>query len=141
MMKEINRARATLGLDDYRVTIEASGHTLFADEPVELGGKDRGPAPYELLLGGLASCTLITLRMYAKRKGWELGHLDLELRLLKAKGESDRIERRLRVSEPLSDEQWERLLDVARKTPVTKTLLGGVEIDDFAERSTVHELA
>lgn len=134
-MKEINSAKATLGLDNYDVRIKVADHTLRSDEPAALGGKDRGPAPYELLLAGLASCTLITLRMYAERKGWELGELELELRLFKARDAKDRIERRLRTSENLSDEQWDRLLEIARKTPLTKTLLGGAEIDDSAERS------
>lgn len=134
-MKEINSAKAKLGLENYEVSIEASSHSLRADEPESLGGKNRGPAPYELVLAGLASCTLITLRMYSERKGWDVGELELELRLMKARDSKDRIERRLRASKPLSDEQWERLLQIARKTPVTKTLLAGTDIDDSAERS------
>lgn len=134
-MKEINSAKATLGLDDYDVSIQVSNHTLRSDEPESHGGKNRGPAPYELVLAGLASCTLITLRMYAERKGWELGELELELRLLKARDAKDRIERKLRASAELSDEQWDKLLEIARKTPVTRTLLAGADIDDSAERS------
>lgn len=134
-MKEINSAKAKLGLENYKVSIEASSHSLRADEPEALGGKNRGPAPYELVLAGLASCTLITLRMYSERKGWDVGELELELRLMKARDSKDRIERKLRASKPLSDEQWERLLQIARKTPVTKTLLAGTDIDDSAERS------
>ena len=89
---------------------------------------DAGPSPYELVLAGLGACTAITLRMYAQRKGWELGEVTVELRLFKD-GDAARIEREVRFSAPLSDEQRARLGEVVEKTPVTKTIKAGAPIE------------
>lgn len=108
----------------------ASGHHRFtADEPVSFGGSDSGPRPYELLLASLGACTSITLRMYASRKGWELGKITVGLRYTAAEDQKSHIDRRLSFSKPLSAEQSQRLVEIAGKTPVTKTLLAGVTID------------
>jgi putative redox protein len=112
----------------YRQDIGLGVHQLIADEPINAGGQDAGPAPYDLLLASLGACTAITLRMYADRKGWDLGTLRIELALLKnAEGET-RIERVLHSSNALNDEQWSRILDIASKTPVTKTIQAGAPI-------------
>ena len=66
------RATAHIGTDDYATQIVAGGHSLNSDEPADNGGKNAGPAPYDLLLASLSACTAITLRMYAERKGWDL---------------------------------------------------------------------
>ena len=79
----------------YAVSMQAARHALSADEPRPRGGTDTGPTPYSLLLAALAGCTSITLRMYAERKGWQLGQIDVDLELSK-EGESDRIARRIR---------------------------------------------
>lgn len=113
---------------NYRHAIETGhGHALVADEPVE-GGGNTGPAPYELFLSGLGACTAITLRMYAERKAWDIGELKVELTLLKDREGNARIERRLHSSAPLSDEQWQKLLAIAEKTPVTLTVKQGAPI-------------
>lgn len=110
--------------------IVAGHHRVSSDEPGTRGGSDTGPTPHELLLGSLGACTSITLRMYAGRKGWELGKITVGLRFTPG-GDSQKahIDRRLSFSKPLTDEQSKRLLEIAAKTPVTLTLLAGVAIE------------
>jgi putative redox protein len=104
-------------------------HRITADEPASRGGGDTGLAPYDLLLASLGSCTSITLRMYAGRKGWELGKITVGLRYTAHDDQKAHIDRRLSFSKSLSDEQTQKLLEIAGKTPVTRTLLAGVNID------------
>ncbi|MCB9656522.1 MAG: OsmC family protein [Sandaracinaceae bacterium] len=131
-MKAIATAGVTSQGVPYRQDIRTGNHQLVADEPEHAGGKDAGPAPYDLLLASLGACTAITLEMYAQRKGWALGQLRVDLTFLKNHEGESRIERVLHVSEVLTDEQWARLLEVAGKTPVTKTLLAGTPITTTA---------
>jgi len=112
----------------YAQNIRAGSHQLTSDEPPSNGGTGTGPAPYALLLSALGACTAITLRMYADRKGWALGTIDIGLRLLKAKDGRDRIEREIRVGASLSDEQKTKLGEIAGKTPVTKSITAGIPI-------------
>jgi putative redox protein len=108
----------------------ASGrHRLTSDEPIERGGNDSGSSPYELLLASLGACTSITLRMYAGRKGWELGKITVGLRYTAADDQQGHVDRRLSFSKPITAEQSRRLLEIAAKTPVTLTLMAGVKID------------
>jgi putative redox protein len=110
--------------------IVSGHHRLTADEPAARGGGDSGASPYELLLGSLGACTSITLRMYAGRKGWELGKITVGLRYTAGSGEQKgHIDRRLSFSKPLTEEQVRRLLEIAEKTPVTLTLKSGVAIE------------
>lgn len=127
-MKEIARASVTAGDAPYRHDIRTGRHVLIADEPAHAGGADAGPAPYDFLLAGLGACTAITLRMYAERKQWDLGRLTVELQLLKNKEGETRIERQLASDAALDDAQWQRLLEIAEKTPVTLTLKSGATI-------------
>ncbi|MBK6809152.1 MAG: OsmC family protein [Sandaracinaceae bacterium] len=131
-MKAIATAGVTSSSVAYRQDIRTGNHTLVADEPPDHGGQDAGPAPYDLLLAALGSCTSITLEMYAAKKGWRLGQLRVDLTFFKNREGESRIERVLHVTEPLDEEQWARLIDVAGKTPVTKTLLGGTPITTTA---------
>ena len=116
--------------------ISAGGHTVAADEAPELGGTGTGPSPHELLLSALGACTSMTVSMYARRKGWPLQHVDVKLTLFKVddKGEpsvsgtTTRIDRQVRLTGPLSDEQRERLLEIANKCPVHKTLTHPIDI-------------
>jgi putative redox protein len=108
----------------------ASGHhRLTSDEPIARGGSDSGASPYELLLASLGACTSITLRMYAGRKEWELGKITVGLRYTAHENQKGHIDRRLSFSKPLTAEQTQRLLEIAGKTPVTRTLMDGVTID------------
>lgn len=127
-MRTLTQARAQLGSTAYRTDIHSGRFTLVADEPVSAGGQDAGPAPYDYILAGLAACTLMTLRMYAERKGWELGELELDISLAKDADKRPHIHRSLQCSAPLSNEQWQRLLEICAKTPVTLTLAQGSSI-------------
>ena len=131
-MKAIATAGVTSSSVAYRQDIRTGNHTLVADEPPDHGGQDAGPAPYDLLLAALGSCTAITLEMYAAKKGWRLGQLRVDLTFFKNREGESRTERVLHVTEPLDEEQWARLIDVAGKTPVTKTLLSGTPITTTA---------
>jgi putative redox protein len=121
------RAHASIGAARYAVTITTGHHTLQADELPALGGKDVGPAPYDLLLSSLGACTSITLKMYAERKQWDLQALRVDLHYSRD-GDKARIDRVLTLDGHLDEAQRARLADVAERTPVTLTLKSGVEI-------------
>ena len=108
--------------------MEARQHRLTADEPENNHGTDKGPAPYELLLASLAACSSATLRMYADRKGWQLGTITADLRFKRDPEGNESIERTISFSETLSEEQMARIRDIIEKTPVTKTLKRGTPI-------------
>lgn len=113
---------------------EVRGHHFVIDEPLEAGGEDGGPSPQELLAASLASCTAITMEMYAKRKGWEIGPIEVDCEYTAAeRGCPTRFELVLRMPEGLSDEQVERLQVIAAKCPVHRTLDGEVMFDERVE--------
>lgn len=120
----------------YVQEITAGGHALIADEPEELGGTNMGPGPYELLLSALGACTSMTITMYARRKAWPLEAVTVNLRHQKVRppeGASsarlvDRIERDVALEGALTDEQRARLLDIANKCPVHRTLSSDIDI-------------
>jgi putative redox protein len=110
--------------------IVSGHHRTTSDEPAARGGSDTGPSPVELLLGSLGACTSITLRMYAGRKGWELGKITVGLRYTPAsEDQKAHVDRRLSFSKPVSEEQSAKLLEIAGKTPITRVLLAGMAID------------
>jgi putative redox protein len=102
--------------------IRARTHVLKADEPLNAGGTDSGPAPYEILLSALAACTSLTLRMYAARKDWDLGRIEVETRFLRDANGEEAIRREVFFSVPQAADVLERLAAVWEKTPVTRTL-------------------
>ncbi|WP_211473975.1 OsmC family protein [Collimonas humicola] len=108
--------------------IQARTHQLHADEPLDNGGTDSGPAPYELLLAGLAACTSLTLRMYADRKQWDLGLIDVRLRFSRDEQGQEKIDRTIAFGAQLSETQIARLAEICEKTPVTKTIRQGTPI-------------
>jgi putative redox protein len=112
----------------YAQKIESGGHHLTADESVARGGTNTGPVPYGLMLAALGACTSITLRMYAQKKQWELGHIHVTLRHVKTPDGGDHIERDVRIGASLTDEQRARIAEIVEKTPVTKTIKAGASI-------------
>lgn len=119
---------STAGL---RGEVRAGRHHLVVDERPSVGGEDGGPDPYQLVLAGLVQCTSATLRLYAARKGWELGEVRVRAQLLRTGEGADkveRIERSIRFGADLPDEQRSRLAEIAERTPVTRTLRAGVGI-------------
>jgi putative redox protein len=116
------------GASGYAQRISTSAHQLTSDEPERRGGSNTGPSPYELLLSSLGACTAITLRMYADRKQWNLGVIDVKLRLLKEGDDQPRIERSISLTGTLDDDQRAKILEIADKTPVTRALAPGLPI-------------
>jgi putative redox protein len=112
---------ATQGATPYRVDIVAAGHALIADEPPENGGGNVGPGPFDLVLSGLSACTLITLRMYAERKGWAGFDISAKLRH-RMEGGVHFIDREVEVSGAPDEAGLERLRDIVERTPVTLAL-------------------
>ncbi|PWR19860.1 OsmC family protein [Zavarzinia compransoris] len=97
-------------------------HHLTADEPQGNGGTDRAPAPYELLLASLGACSSATLRLYAARKGWELGRIEVVATFARDEAGVETIRRQVSLGAPLDADQRARLAEIIEKTPVTKTL-------------------
>lgn len=104
-------------------------HSYITDKPEKFGGKDTGPAPYDYLLAGLASCTMITLRMYAQHKEMDFGHFTIELHFHTNREGEEWITRELSFDKALDDAMKEKVLAICQKTPVTKTLLRGTKIE------------
>ncbi len=119
---------ATAETADFRVRLEDGTHAWHADEPASAGGGDTGPEPASLLLSSLGACTNITLRMYARRKGWPLESARVDLSM-KSTADGTVIDRRITLSSPLDTEQRERLLQIANACPMHKVLSGVIRID------------
>jgi len=124
----------------YATKIIAGSHEITADEPESLGGTDTGMSPYELLLAALGSCVSITLRMYAKRKGWPLEGVEVRLEHDKIyardcdtceteKGKLDQIGLVIELRGPLDNEQRTRLMQIARMCPVHRTLHSEIHVE------------
>jgi putative redox protein len=128
-----------------QLEVVARGHSLVADEPREAGGDDAGMNPYELLLAALGSCTAMTLLLYARRKGWDLRDVQVELEHERVHAEDcegcegeggriDRIRRAITLKGDLGPEQVARLGEIAARCPVHKTLTGEIRIEDQVRR-------
>jgi putative redox protein len=121
-------ATARIGTVDYATALSTGHHHEFtADEGPELGGKDAGPAPYDLLTSALGACTVITLRMYAKRKQWPITSVQADIHFTRGADKVESIDRVLRI-EGADAEQRSRLAEIAEKTPVTLTLKRSLDI-------------
>jgi putative redox protein len=136
MAKMILANVAVDGTSGYAQQIHTSAHQLNADENERRGGTNTGPSPFELMLASLGACTAITLRMYCDRKQWDLGTTGIKLRLTKDGDEPLRIERNISVSGRIDDEQRQRLLEIAEKTPVSRLLAAGVSIATVLETTS-----
>lgn len=120
-------------------TVRSGAHLLLADEPAASGGNDTGPDPYSYLLAALGTCTAMTLRLYARQKKWPLQKVRVRLKHDKIhatdcascetkEGKVDRIERSIELDGPLSDEQRQRLREIADRCPVHRTLVSEILI-------------
>src|SRR5215208_1190725 len=118
----------SLGPADFPTLITARRHEIRADEPAEQGGTDTGPEAFELLLASLGACTAITLRMYARRKGWPLDGVQVQARFDEEQGKR-LIRMSLGFTGDLSPEQHARLLQIANACPVHKALTTGVIVE------------
>jgi putative redox protein len=129
-MKAVARRTGT-----YRHMVDIRSHHISADEPLDAGGDDTAPSPQELLAASLASCTAITMEMYAQRKGWDLGYVEVECDYTPAeRGCPTKFELIMRLPEDATDEQMERLKIIAAKCPVHRTLEGEVMFNERVER-------
>ncbi len=122
------RARRTNG---FRHDITIGDPRVISDEPRGSGGSDAGPSPQELLAASLASCTAITMEMYADRKGWDIGDLSVEVDYEPAqRGSPTRFDMTVRLPKELPEDQRERLMQIAAKCPVHRTLEGEVMFEE-----------
>jgi putative redox protein len=120
----------------YTHEVKVRDHKLTADEPSEDGGDDMGPSPQELLAASLASCTAITMEMYAQRKGWNTDGLEVDVDYTPAdRGSPTRFKMIMRMPAHLSEEQVEKLRVIAAKCPIHRTLEGEVLFDEQVELS------
>jgi putative redox protein len=111
--------------------VEIRDHRITADEPPDLGGEDAGPSPQELLAASLASCTAITMEMYAHRKGWDVGDIVVDVDYEPAqRGSPTRFRMDIQLAKELPDDQREKLMQIAAKCPVHRTLEGEVMFDE-----------
>lgn len=136
----------------YVQKITVGSHVLLADEPKDVGGADAGPNPYELLLAALGACAGITVRMYAERKQWPLEEVHVELSWARVHAEDcaecdtevrmvDGIRMEISFSGDLSEEQRRRLLEIANKCPVHRTLSSPIQIHTQPARATSGQVA
>ena len=121
-------AAASIGRAQYRTVVTSGKHTLIADEPEDKDGADTGMNPFELLLASLASCTVITLRMYINRKMWVIDEIGVALEMFRTDNEV-MIDSKLTFKGEVTDEQRKRLVTIADACPVHKILVGNVVIN------------
>lgn len=133
--------------DGLRQDILVRGKRVIADEPVDVGGTDEGPNPYELLLGALGSCTAMTILLYARRKKWPVEHVRVELDHSRVHARDceecedkdvklDYFRKRVTLRGPLTEEQRARLAEISQRCPVHRTLTGTIRIDDEVRLET-----
>ncbi len=119
----------------YRHVVKVRQHRLNSDEPVETGGDDAAPSPQELLAASLATCTAVTMEMYAARKGWNLRDVEVACDYVPSeRGCPTKFTLTLRLPADLTEEQAQRLKVIATKCPVHRTLDGEVMFDERVER-------
>ena len=130
----------------FLTSLTAGKHHFLSDEPENVpGGNDEGPDPYDYLLMSLGSCTLMTVKMYAQHKGWELGNMYIELRHHKThaidceqvenpNSKIDLIEKDLIIEGDFTQEQLDKMLEISKKCPVHRTLMSDIRIESKVER-------
>jgi putative redox protein len=128
------RATARRENGTYRHDVEVRDHHVISDEPEDNGGDDTGPSPQELLAASLASCTAVTIEMYADRKGWDIGEVAVDVDYEPAqRGSPTRFAMSVRLPKELPEDQRQRLMQIAAKCPVHRTLEGEVMFEERVE--------
>ncbi|NBP70097.1 MAG: OsmC family peroxiredoxin [Cytophagia bacterium] len=120
-------AVATIGHEIYKTELVARTHTIIADEPLDVGGKDLGPRPGDFLRMSLASCTAITLRMYANRKNFDVQEIKVSVASKELEG-GTAFETQVEVKGKLDEQQHQRMLQIAKLCPVHKVLTNPIQI-------------
>src|SRR4051794_31049123 len=134
-MKDDTKKAISVRTGKLRQSVKVGNHEIVVDEPRSQGGDDDGPEPQELLAASLASCTAITMEMYAERKGWDIGDVEVACNYQVAeRGSPTQFELILRFPDSLGDEMVERLQVIAAKCPVHRTLDGEVMFKERVER-------
>jgi putative redox protein len=127
-------ARRTNGTLKHEIEFGGNEHRLVADEPEDTGGGNEGPNPQELLAASLASCSAITMEMYANRKGWDIGEVVVDVDYEPAqRGSPTKFHMSVKLPKELPEEQRERLMQIVAKCPVHRTLEGEVMFDEKLE--------
>ncbi|MDA8886786.1 OsmC family protein [Bacteroidia bacterium] len=124
-MKDTLHANGTLGSENYLMEIKTTSHTVMVDEPEAIGGSNQYPNPAQYLLSALASCTAITIKMYADNKGWNLGEINVDVKMkeiISSGKPMKTIVKAVQFENHLEDEQIERLLTIGSKCPISKLL-------------------
>ena len=127
-------ARRSGGTLKHEIEFGSDNHHLVADEPEETGGNDEGPSPQELLAASLASCSAITMEMYANRKGWDIGEVVVDVDYEPAqRGSPTKFQMTVKLPKELPEDQRQRLMQIVAKCPVHRTLEGEVMFDEKLE--------
>jgi|TARA_B110000902_G_scaffold224244_1_gene261568 putative redox protein len=124
-MKDTLHANGTLGSENYLMEIKTTNHTVMVDEPKSIGGSDQYPNPAQYLLSALASCTAITIKMYADKKGWNVGEINVDVKMKEvvSTGQPRKtIVKAVQFENHLKDEQIDRLLTIGSTCPISKLL-------------------
>lgn len=126
----MNTTIATIGKQKYKTELQVNNHIIIADEPVEVGGQDLGFTPSELLQSSLASCSAMTIRMYADRKGWDLEKVEIEVGFKRniSTGEVT-FKKEIKLYGNLTDDQQEKLLEMGSKCPIEKMIKGTILVE------------
>lgn len=129
---KVNRLHGSIGNIPYVTKLSTGHHEFLSDEPLDLGGEDKGPKAFEYLLGALVSCTCITIQMYAKRKQWNVDAINIDSELTRTTESGKQTTKAIMTIEfksELTTEQIDRLMVIASKCPVHKTLIPAMEIE------------
>ena len=131
-MKDTLHANGTLGSENYLMEIKTTNHTVMVDEPKSIGGSNQYPNPAQYLLSALASCTAITIKMYADNKKWNVGEINVDVKMKEviSSGKTiKKIVKAVQFENPLEDDQIERLLTIGSKCPISKLLEQPIEME------------
>lgn len=124
-MKDTLHANGTLGAENYLMEVKTTKHTVMVDEPESIGGSDQHPNPAQYVLSALASCTAITIKMYANNKGWDVGNINVDVKMKEVISSGKPIKsivKTLQFENSLDKERIERLLTIGSRCPVSKLL-------------------